>query len=389
MEAEFGDAQWLLGMSTYAFESESKIICTYSQRGISHLAILDTSTRSLEEIETPYSEMWGLHAGTGRLLFNGGSPRHPACINEMDLNTRKFKVLHRSSEIKLDAGYMSVPKEIEYPSEKGMTAFAFLYSPRNKDYRGPTAERPPLLVICHGGPTSATSAVFNLEIQFWTSRGIAVLDVNYGGSTGYGREYRQRLRGQWGLVDVNDCVNGARYLVHRGKVDGERLMISGGSAGGYTALCALAFKDVFKAGASYFGVSDIEALAKKTHKFESHYFDSLVGPYPESRRLYLERSPIHSAERLSGALIIFQGLEDEIVPPDQSLKMFQTLRAKGLPVAYLAFEGEQHGLRRAENMKRALEAEIYFYSRVLGFKLADSVEPIEIENLNDKRKHSG
>jgi dipeptidyl aminopeptidase/acylaminoacyl peptidase len=205
--------------------------------------------------------------------------------------------------------------------------------------------------------------------------------VNYGGSTGYGRAYRERLKGQWGVVDVDDCVNGARFLVERGEVDGKRLAITGGSAGGYTTLCALTFRDLFKAGASYYGISDLEALARDTHKFESRYEEGLVGPYPERRDLYRERSPIHFIDRLSCPLIVFQGLEDRVVPPNQAEMMVAALRAKGLPVAYVPFAGEQHGFRRAENIKRALDGELYFYSRVFGFPLADAVEPVAIENL--------
>jgi len=238
-----------------------------------------------------------------------------------------------------------------------------------------------LLVKSHGGPTSAASSTLNLAIQYWTSRGIAVLDVNYGGSTGYGRPYRQRLNGQWGVVDVDDCVNGARYLVERGIVDGKRLMISGGSAGGYTTLAALTFRNVFKAGASYYGISDLEALAKETHKFESRYLDRLIGPYPERSDLYRARSPIHFAECLSCPVIFFQGLEDKVVPPNQTERMVAALREKGVPVAYLPFEGEQHGFRRAENIQRSLDGELYFYSRVFGFDLAEPVEPVPIENL--------
>jgi len=255
------------------------------------------------------------------------------------------------------------------------------YPPQNPDYAGPADERPPLLVISHGGPTAATSSELNLRIQYWTSRGIGVLDVNYGGSTGYGRTYRERLNGQWGVVDVDDCVNGARHLVAQGQVDGRRLMIRGGSAGGYTTLCALTFRELFKAGASYYGVSDLAALAQETHKFESRYLDRLVGPYPERQDLYRERSPLHFAQRLACPVIFFQGLEDKVVPPKQAQMMVQALQAKGVPVAYLPFEGEQHGFRRAENIKRALDAELYFYSRVFGFELAEPLEPVEIMNL--------
>lgn len=258
----------------------------------------------------------------------------------------------------------------------------FYYPPKNRDYMAPPGEKPPLMVIAHGGPTSAVSNVLNLERPFWTSRGFAVLDVNYGGSTGYGRAYRQRLDGQWGVVDVDDCVNGARYLVQRGLADPNRLIIAGGSAGGYTTLSALAFRNVFKAGASYFGVSHLEALAKETHKFESRYLDRLIGPYPERRDLYRARSPIHFVERISCPLIFFQGLEDRVVPPEQTEMMVAAMRNKGLPVAYIAFEGEQHGFRKAENIKRALDAELYFYSKVFGFALAEPLAPVTIENLD-------
>jgi len=241
------------------------------------------------------------------------------------------------------------------------------------------------LVISHGGPTSATTTALRLTIQHWTSRGIAVLDMNYGGSTGYGRAYRERLKDNWGIVDVDDCAGGALYLAEQGRADKNRLAIRGGSAGGYTTLAALTFRDVFSAGASHFGVSDAEALAKDTHKFESRYLDGLIGPYPERRDLYLERSPIHFTERLSCPMILFQGLEDKVVPPDQAERMFEAVKAKGIPVAYVAYEGEQHGFRRSENIKRTLDAELYFYSKVFHFDLADPVEPVAIENLENRR----
>ncbi len=381
MEAEFGRPQWVFGMSTYAFESAGRIICTYTEQGTWHLASLDTETRQLELIEPPYSSIGGVRAAPGRAVFVGGSPTELVSILRIDLATRRIEVLRRSGDVPLDTGYVSTPQAIEFPTENGLTAHALFYAPRNRDYVAPADERWPLLVISHGGPTSATSSTLDLAIQYWTSRGIAVLDVNYGGSTGYGRPYRERLNGQWGVVDVDDCVNGARYLVERGEVDGERLIIRGGSAGGYTTLCALTFRDVFKAGASYFGVSDLEALTKETHKFESRYLDRMIGPYPERRDLYRERSSVHFTDRLSCPVIFFQGLEDKVVPPNQAELMVEALRMKGVPVAYVPFEGEQHGFRRAENIKRALDAELYFYSRVFGFELGDPVEPVPIENL--------
>ncbi|HET9529602.1 MAG TPA: S9 family peptidase [Blastocatellia bacterium] len=366
-EAEFGYPQWLFRMSTYAFESERKIICVYNERGLWHLARLDTETGELEPVETPYTQISSLRAEQGRVAFCGGSPVHPTSVVSLDPRTVRIDVLRRSSNIQIDEGYLSAPEAVEFPTGGGLTAHGFFYAPKNKDYAAPSGERPPLIVISHGGPTSAASTSFNLNIQYWTSRGIAVLDVNYGGSTGFGRAYRERLNGQWGVVDVDDCVNGARYLVEQGRVDGDRLIIRGGSAGGYTTLAALTFRDVFKAGASYYGISDLEALEEDCHKFESRYNHSLIGPYPEQRDLYRERSPIHYTERLSCPLIIFQGLEDKVVPPNQAEMMYEAVLEKGLPVAYIGFEGEQHGFRKAENIKRALDGELYFYSKVFGF----------------------
>lgn len=332
-------------------------------------------------IGSHYTEISNVRAAPGRVVFAGGSPIEPMSIIHLDLTKGRFDVIRRSIDVTIDEEYLSIPKTIEFPTERGLTAHAFFYPPRNRDFVAPADERPPLLVKSHGGPTSATSTTLSLGIQYWTSRGIAVLDVNYGGSTGYGRAYRKRLDGQWGIVDVDDCVNGARYLVHRGEVDGNRLAIRGGSAGGYTTLCALTFRCAFRVGASYYGVSDLEALAKETHKFESRYLDRLIGPYPEKLDLYRERSPINFTSHLSCPVILFQGLEDKVVPPNQAELMVEGLRAKGLPVAYVPFEGEQHGFRRAENVKRALDAELYFYSRILDFKLAEPIEPVPIDNL--------
>jgi len=381
IKAEFGVPQWLFRMSTYAFESANRIICTYAQHGRWHLASLDTATGEFEEVETPYTSIGFLRAAPGLAVFLAGSPSEPTSVVQLDLVTRELKVLRRSSQVTIKPEYLSMPQAIEFPTEHGLMAHAFFYLPNNGDCTAPSGERPPLLVMSHGGPTGATSSTLNLMIQYWTSRGIAVLDVNYGGSTGYGRAYRQRLDGQWGIVDVDDCVNSVRYLIQHDEVDAGRLAIRGGSAGGYTTLCALTFRDIFKAGASYFGVSDPEALTKETHKFESHYLDRLIGPYPERRDIYDERSPISFVESLSCPVIFFQGLDDKVVPPNQAEMMVEALHTKGVPVAYVPFEGEQHGFRRAENIKRALDAELYFYSRVFGFELADPVEPVPIENL--------
>ncbi len=381
MAAEFGLPQWVFGMSTYGFESANRIICTCTQEGSWWLASLDLQTKQLDVISTPYTEISSLKAVNGRAVFIGGSATEPTAIIQMDLATRQMEVLRRSSELEIDTGYLSTPQAIAFPTENGLTSYAFFYPPQNKDYTAPADEKPPLIVKSHGGPTASTSSAFNLKIQYWTSRGFAVVDVNYGGSTGYGRDYRQRLKDQWGIVDVDDCANGAKYLAQQGLVDGNRLAIAGGSAGGYTTLCALTFRDVFKAGASYYGVSDLEALATDTHKFEARYLDGLIGPYPERKDLYEQRSPIHYIDRLSCPVIFFQGLEDQVVPPNQAEMMVEALKAKGLPVAYVAYEGEQHGFRRAENIKRTLDGEFYFYSRVFGFELAEPVEPVPIDNL--------
>ncbi|CAA9432675.1 MAG: Prolyl oligopeptidase family protein [uncultured Rubrobacteraceae bacterium] len=383
MEAEFGRPQWAFGMSTYAFLSPTRIVCAPIERGVFRLAVLDSESGELAEIETPYSTIGSVRTdpATGTVLFLAGSATEPSSVVRLDARTGELEVLRRSSDLDVDPGYLSVPETVEWATEGGLTAHGFFYPPANRDHAAPEGELPPLLVHSHGGPTAMTAASLSLGVQYMTSRGIAVLDVNYGGSTGYGREYRQRLDGMWGVVDVDDCANGATYLAEKGLVDGERLLIAGGSAGGYTTLCALAFRDVFAAGASHFGVSDAEALAEETHKFESRYLERLIGPYPERADLYRERSPIHHTEGLSCPVVFFQGLEDEVVPPNQAVTMFEALKNKGLPVAYVPFEGEQHGFRRAENIKRALEGELFFYSRVFGFDLADDVEPLRIENL--------
>ena len=381
--AEFGKPQWVFASGTYSFASDELIACSYTEGGAWKIAMLHIESGMLLGIDTPFSEMGrgDIKAGDGKIVFVAGAPSLPLSVVLFDLATSKWQELQKSHNLVIDLGYLSTARPLEFPTKDGKAAHAFFYPPRNGDFQGPAGEKPPLLVKSHGGPTGAASIALDLGIQFWTSRGIGVLDVNYGGSTGYGREYRERLNGMWGIVDVDDCCNAALHLVSRGEADGERLAIEGGSAGGYTTLAALTFKEVFKAGASLYGVSDLDALARETHKFESRYLDGLVGPYPERQDLYEERSPINHTERLSCPLILFQGLEDQIVPPSQAEMMFEAVRSKGIPAAYIPFEGEQHGFRRAENIKKVLEAELYFYSMVLGFELADQVDPVEIVNL--------
>ncbi len=383
LDAEFGGPMWVFGQSMYGFVAANQILCTYSQHGESKLAILDTDTLTLRHIDTPYTAIGNVYATDGKAVFSAASPTTFGVIVLFELADLRLTELKRSSDLDLGqfAGYLSVPQAIEFPTGNGQTAHTFYYPPVNKDFDGTAGELPPVLIKSHGGPTGATSSTLKLSYQYWTSRGIGVLDVNYGGSTGYGRDYRQRLNGNWGIVDMDDCVNAAKYLAAQGVIDGNRLMISGGSAGGYTTLCALTFRQVFKAGASYYGVSDAEALAKDTHKFESRYLDSLIGPYPARRDIYIERSPIHFADRISSPVLFLQGLEDEVVPPSQSEAMFKAVRQNEIPTAYLTFEGEQHGFRKAENIKRALEAEFYFYSKVFGYEAADEIEPVAIENL--------
>jgi len=382
LAAELGVPQWAFGLSNYAFASSDQIVCVYQVLGMSRLAIIDTNSMKLEPVDVSYTDMSFVRASVGQAVFRAGSPTDPPAIVRLDLNTRAVEPLRRSNNLQIDPEFFSTPEPIAFPTEDGLTAHAFFYAPNNRNYRAPDGELPPLLVKSHGGPTSAAATALSLHIQYWTSRGIAVLDVNYGGSSGYGREYRERLKDKWGVVDVDDCANGARYLVERGDVDERRLMITGGSAGGYTTLCALTFRNTFKAGASHYGVSDAEALAAETHKFESRYLDKLFGPYPERRDIYHGRSPINFTERLSCPVIFFQGLEDRVVPPNQAEVMVEALRAKGVAVAYVAFEGEQHGFRQAKNIKRSLDGELYFYSKIFGFELADEVEPIEISNLS-------
>ena len=386
MQAEFGEPQWVFGMHTYAFEGPRRIVCSYIQQGVAHLATLDTRTLAFTPYDLPYTDISDVTAAPGYALFIAGSPVEPWSVIALDLASRQTTVLKRSSDLEINPAYLSIPRTLEFPTTGGLTAYGFFYPPTNGDFTAPSGELPPLLVKSHGGPTSATTTTLNPGIQYWTSRGVAVLDVNYGGSSGYGRAYRDRLKGQWGIMDVDDCTNGALYLADTGQVDRDRLAIEGGSAGGYTTLCALTFRKAFKAGASHFGVSDAEALAKDTHKFESHYLDSMIGPYPAARDVYVARSPIHFVDQMECALILFQGADDRVVPPDQARTMFEALRRRGYPVAYLEFPGEGHGFRRAENIRRSLDGELYFFSQIFGFTPADPIQPVPIENWDTGRQ---
>ncbi|MBE9047702.1 S9 family peptidase [Pleurocapsales cyanobacterium LEGE 10410] len=379
--AEFAYPHWVFGLSTYVVGSD-RLVCAYSADGCWHLGTIDLATKQFQEIKTKYTNISDLQGYKNNFaVFVGGSPTETTALLKLDLATGEPEILKRTGEIDIDPGYLSLPEAIAFPTTDDLTAYAWYYPPKNQDYAAPPEELPPLIVKSHGGPTAAASVDLNLRIQYWTSRGFGYLDVNYGGSIGYGREYRQRLEGKWGIVDVDDCVNGAKYLVKQNRVDGDRLVITGSSAGGYTTLAALTFRDTFKAGASYYGVSNLEILAKDTHKFESRYLDRLVGKYPEDRAIYQQRSPIHFPEKLNCPVIFFQGLKDRVVPSNQAEMMFDAIKEKGLPVAYVVFEEEAHGFRISENIKQALDSEFYFYARIFQFQPAEALKPIEIVNL--------
>ncbi len=381
MEAEFGVPQWVFGMLTYAFLDAETMLVTYTRDGSWNMATIDIASGALTAIETPFTEIADPVAANGKAVFVGGSATIPSSIVLYDRAKGTFETLKRSLEVEIDPGYLSIPAPVEFPTGNGLTAHAFLYPPTNKDFVAPEGELPPLLVQSHGGPTGATSTALSLAVQYWTSRGFAVLDVNYGGSTGYGRPYRQRLNAAWGIVDVEDHVNGAKHLIDQRLADPERTAIRGWSASGYTTLAALTFSDLFRAGASHFGISDLETMTADTHKFESRYLDGLIGPYPDRRDIYIERSPIHHLDRLSAPLALFQGSEDTVVLPNQAEMMYEAMAARGLPVALTIFEGEGHGFRRAENIRRSLEGELDFYGQVFGFTPDGDIEAIEIANL--------
>jgi dipeptidyl aminopeptidase/acylaminoacyl peptidase len=384
MEAEIAVPQWVFGQSRYAFAGGDRVVFTYRRDGLDRLAVA-APDGSVTDLDLPYTAIASVEADGDRAVLVGASATVEPAVVRVDLSSAAAEpeILRPPRDLGLDPAWFSVPEPVSFPSSGGRTAHALFYPPANPEAAPPEGERPPLLVLIHGGPTSAARPMLQLGTQYWTSRGFAVVDVNYGGSTGYGRAYMRQLDDRWGVVDLDDCVAAARWLAERGRVDGERLAIRGGSAGGYTTLAALAFRDTFAAGASHFGVADLEALAVETHKFESRYLDGLIGPYPGRRDLYLERSPVHHVEGFDRPLIVLQGLEDEIVPPNQAEMIVAALRANGVPVAYVMFEGEQHGFRQAANIRRALDAELSFYAQVFGFDLPpdEGIEPVTVENL--------
>ncbi|MDB5871273.1 MAG: peptidase [Ramlibacter sp.] len=378
MQAEFGQPLWVFGQSLYGFTGEQEIVAVCIEGAVSRLVRIDLSSGLLTTLASPFTDVRELRAAKGFVVVHAAAAHLPDQIVRIDVASGRQEVLAQATHEVPPSQYLSAPQSISFPSANGRVSYGFFYPPANGDYQAPAGELPPLIVTSHGGPTSMSTGSLRLAIQFWTSRGFAVLDVNYGGSTGYGRAYMDSLKGQWGIVDVEDCVAGAQYVAQRGLVDGQRMAIRGGSASGFTTLCALTFHRVFKAGASHFGVSDLAALDADTHKFESRYTSYLVAPPPQRDALYRERSPILHTDKLSCPMIFFQGLDDKVVPPAQSESMVAALRAHGIPVAYVPFEGEGHGFRRLENIQRSLEAELLFYATVFGFEQADKVEPIEI-----------
>lgn len=379
--AEFGLPQWVFGMSMFSVIDTGKLLASYRDNDGSHLIKIDTTSGDSHEFSLPYTHIDQVRAEGDMASFIGAGPETPAEIVVLNLRSGEWTPIQASAAIEFDKDLISAPEAISFESRPGELVHAWFYPPQNPRYEAPDTEKPPLIVLSHGGPTANSPGVFAMVKQYWTSRGFAVVDVNYSGSTGYGRAYRERLRGTWGIRDVEDCSAAATYLSQQGRVDPERLIIKGGSAGGYTTLAALAFGDVFKAGASYYGVADLELLAGDSHKFESRYLDSMVGPYPEAKDIYFERSPLNHADGIECPVIFLQGLDDLVVPPNQAEVMVKALKDRGIPVAYLPFEGESHGFRQASTIMRSAEAELFFYSRIFGLELEESVEPVEIFNL--------
>jgi dipeptidyl aminopeptidase/acylaminoacyl peptidase len=380
VNAEFCPPQWVLGQSPYAVLDEDHLICTVVRDGGSELNRLQLSTGELSVITEPGTDAYTIAVSTGHIATVLSFRDRPSALSILDLGSGAWSAVRPSSEMIMDAASVAVAEAVSWSSDQG-EVHGWFYPPRNGDFTAPTGTRPPLITLSHGGPTASAQPGFTLAYQFWTSRGYAILDVNYGGSTGYGRAYRERLRDRWGIVDVADCAAGAQAVGERGLADPNRLAIKGGSAGGYTTLRALTSTTVFGAGISQYGVGDLEALATDTHKFESRYLDGLVGAYPADRATYVERSPLHHVDRLATPILLLQGLDDKVVPPNQAETFAAAARAKGLPVALIMFAGEGHGFRRAETIKASLNAQIFFLSRIFGFTPADDVPPITIDNL--------
>lgn len=380
--AEFARPLWTLGQSNYALLGNGRAVVHYGEQGTDRLALLDLNKGSLQALDLPYVEYDQFETiDAQHVALVADSAVAPSAILRIDVTSGRADIVRSAGRALLAPDAVSLASPIDFPSTHGRTAHAFYYAPTNPAFSAPPGALPPLLTIVHGGPTAQASPGYAASVQFWTSRGFAVVDVDHGGSSGYGRAFRQELNGNWGVVDVEDVIAAAKYLIRIGRVDPKRVAIRGASAGGYTVLGALTASDVFRAGADYFGISDMTALAHDTHKFESRYLDSLIGPLPEAQSVYDSRSPLNHLDGFKVPLIVLQGADDPVVPPSQSEKIVEALRARHEPVAYLLFPGEQHGFRKPENTIRSLQAELSFYGQVFGFTPADQLPPLKIENL--------
>lgn len=380
--AEFCGPPWQLGQHPFAVIDDDHLLVTSSRSSGDLVGQLTLSTGKLVPVAPPGTSAASVTVSAGRAAAVLATPDQPEVLATVDLASGSWDEVRRSSDVALSRGVISAAEPVSWSSDQG-PVFGWFYPPKNDGYHAPEDTLPPLMTLSHGGPTASSAAGFDLAVQYWTSRGIAVLDVNYGGSSGYGRTYRERLKGSWGLVDVADCASGARAMGESRRADPTRLAIAGGSAGGYTTLRALTATNVFSAGISLYGVGDLEGLAQDTHKFESRYLDGLVGPYPGALQTYQDRSPVHHVDQLSAPILLLQGADDMVVPPNQAEAMAAAARAKGLPVALIMFEGEGHGFRRAENILASIQAQLFFLSRVFGFVPADDLPSILIENLPD------
>jgi dipeptidyl aminopeptidase/acylaminoacyl peptidase len=379
MAAEIGGPEWNLGYADYGFADDGTILAAGRSGGRDRLFRIDPAGGTVpREIPLPFTELDYLGVRGDRLVCLAAAPTVFRSVVLVSLLDGSFEVLRRASNAALDPADLATAEPVEFPTTGGRTAHGILYRPHNRAARAPEGELPPLVVTSHGGPTSGAYTGLAITTQILATRGIAVLDVDYGGSTGYGREYRKRLEGSWGIVDVDDCVAGARALAARGIVDPARLAIEGGSASGFTTLAALAFRDIFRAGVSYFGIGDLAAFAAETHKFESRYLERLVGPYPAARDVYEARSPIFHVDGIRCPVLVLQGLDDRVVPPSEAERIVAALRGNGIPHAYIPFEGEDHGFRKASSMVRSIQAELAFYGAVFGFVPADPLPPLPL-----------
>lgn len=387
LEADMGGPLWNLGVSTYALVSTERALVRVCRNAVDRLALVDLKTGAVSFLPIRSAAIGSVGALDNRTGFAVVAPEDaPPALIMLDLDTGETRTVRSAGPQVVPREFVSLAKAIEFPTTSGAdgvprTAHALFHPPHNPRFAGPAGTRPPLIVLLHGGPTAHAAPVLSTSIQFWTTRGFAVVNVNYGGSSGYGRAYRERLRGEWGVTDREDAVAVVDHLAATGRVDASRVVIRGGSAGGYTVLSCLAFTRRFAAGINYYGVADLELLVTDTHKFESRYLDTLIAPLPEGMETYRARSPILHLESMDAALITFQGDEDAAVPPEQSRRIVEAVRARGRPVAYIEFKGEQHGFRQAQNIARALEAELYFLGKVFGFEPAETIEPVAIDNL--------